>query len=133
MRTVRKITRGSGTSPVKRQLARELRARMTDEERILWHQLRSNRLDRLHFRRQQAIAGFVVDFYCNPAGLAVEIDGVQHRAQARYDRERDAALARRGVRVLRFTNQQVRYELSGILATIAVACSIPASTSGEGG
>jgi len=55
---------GQRVSDEKLQLARELRRTMTPEERILWKHLRSHRLHGLHFRRQQVVDGFVVDFFC---------------------------------------------------------------------
>ncbi len=42
---------------------------MTPAEKILWQELRANKLG-VHFRRQQVIAGFIVDFYCHKAALA---------------------------------------------------------------
>jgi very-short-patch-repair endonuclease len=45
-----------------RQRAKELRREMTAEEKILWQHLRANRLHGFHFRRQQIIDGFIVDF-----------------------------------------------------------------------
>jgi len=39
-------------------------------EKILWEELRANMLG-VHFRRQQVNQGFIVDFYCNQAGLVV--------------------------------------------------------------
>jgi very-short-patch-repair endonuclease len=59
--------------------AKALRRRMTPEERTLWHRLRTNKLDGLHFRRQHAIEGYVVDFYCSAAQLAIELDGPAHQ------------------------------------------------------
>ena len=53
---------------------------MTVEERALGNELRQNRLNGIHFRRQQVIAGFIADFYCDAARIAVELDG------AYYDR-----------------------------------------------
>ncbi len=57
--------------------------------------------------------GFVVDFYWPELGLVVETDGLTyHRtpaAQAR-DRIRDQALTAAGLTVLRFTNEQIRYQ-----------------------
>ena len=43
----------------------ELRREMTPAEKILWEELRANKLG-VHFRRQQVIQGFIVDFYCHP-------------------------------------------------------------------
>jgi very-short-patch-repair endonuclease len=105
----------------KRERAKELRRRMTPAERVLWEQLRTNRLADAHFRRQQHLDGFIVDFYCHAARLAVELDGGVHRARGAYDAERDRVIGGRGVLVLRFTNDQVRNDLAGVLAAIAQA------------
>ncbi len=102
--------------------AKELRRRMTKEESILWQRLRANRLEGFHFRRQQVIDGFIVDFYCHAAALVVEVDGEIHRRQTEYDAERDRHLSARGLRVLRITNQEVRRDLPGVLARIGAAC-----------
>ena len=47
---------------------------MTPAEKILWKELRANKLG-VHFRRQQVIQGFIVGFYCHKAELVVEVDG----------------------------------------------------------
>ena len=78
---------------------------MTTAERILWAMLRRNALDGFHFRRQQVIEGFIVDFYCDAAKLAIELDGRVHEEQWRYDESRDAVIRRSGVRVIRISNE----------------------------
>ena len=105
--------------PAKVERARELRRRMTVEEKILWHHLRGNRLCGVHFRRQQVIDGFIVDFYCHAAGLVVEVDGEIHRKQVAYDAEREQILVDRGLRVIRFKNVEVRQNVVEVLARIA--------------
>ena len=112
------IVRGQSVQASKLVRSRELRKESTSEERLLWAALRANRLAGLHFRRQQVISGFIVDFYCDALSLAVELDGNSHRGREDYDHERDAALQRRGVRVLRFFNRQVRAHLPDVLAAI---------------
>jgi len=119
---VRNIVIGQKVDPAKVQRAKELRRQMTGEEKVLWQQLRANRLDGFHFRRQQVIDGFVVDFYCHATGLVVEVDGEVHQQQAEYDAERDRHLSARGLRVLRIRNREVRENLPEILARIAAAC-----------
>ena len=84
--------------------------------------LRANRLGGWHFRRQQVIHGFIVDFYCHAAGLAVEVDGLVHTLQADEDRERDQALGEAGVRVLRIQKQEVLENLESTLQKIRRAC-----------
>jgi hypothetical protein len=59
----------------KAAFARQLRRSMTVAEQILWERLRSNRLQKMHFRRQQVIRGFIVDFYCHASRLVIEVDG----------------------------------------------------------
>jgi len=101
----RKIIRGQHVEPEKLSLAKRLRREMTTAERILWAMLRRNALDGFHFRRQQVIEGFIVDFYCDAAKLAIELDGRVHEEQWRYDESRDAVIRRSGVRVLRISNE----------------------------
>ena len=119
--------------------AKELRQNMTPEEKIVWNEIRANRLRGFHFRRQQVIDGFIVDFYCHVAGLIVEIDGPVHDAQVDSDRDRDNVLCERGLSVLRFKNEDVRTALADVLKKIAASCEARASTpppapprSGEG-
>lgn len=104
------------------QRARELRRQMTLQERTLWKHLRTNRLEGFHFRRQQVIQGFIVDFYCHAASLVVEVDGPIHRQQAEYDAERDKTLTAHGFRVMRVRNEEVERDLEGVLERIAAAC-----------
>ena len=101
------------------QLAKGLRARQTDAEARLWSRLRRSQLGGLHFRRQQIILGYVVDFYCHAARLVVEVDGSAHDGQAEYDAARSERLTSLGLRVLRFRNAEVDADLPGVLARIA--------------
>ena len=112
------IVRGQRIDPAKLKLAKELRRNMTPAERRLWSALRRNQLDGFHFRRQQIIDGFIVDFYCHAAGLVVEVDGPIHdrTEQAEYDAERDRTLETRGLRLLR-----IRNELTIILSNPSLA------------
>ena len=91
--------------------ARELRHNMTPTEKVLWHELRTDKLSGLHFRRQQIIDEYIVDFYCHAAALIIEIDGGIHEQQIEYDAERDAHLNSRGFKIMRFTNDEVMNSL----------------------
>jgi very-short-patch-repair endonuclease len=119
---VRNIVIGQKVDAAKVQRAKELRRQMTAEEQRLWEHLRTNRLDGFHFRRQQVVDGFIVDFYCHAAGLVVELDGAIHRQQGEYDAERGRILSARGLRVLRIRDQDVWSDLDGVLTRIAAAC-----------
>ena len=78
---------------------------MTPAERRLWAAIRRNAIDGFHFRRQQVIKGYIVDFYCAAAKLAIELDGGVHQEQWKYDQSRDKTITRAGVRVLRIPNE----------------------------
>ena len=113
-----KIITGQKISPKKLERAKELRREMTPAEIQLWQRLRANRLDGWHFRRQQIIDGFIVDFYCHRAGLVIEVDGPIHQQQKIEDVERAKALSKRGLRIIRFTNQEVMNNLDQVLRQI---------------
>ena len=71
---VKYIIPGQKVTKEKLQRAKELRRDMTPAEKLLWQELRANKLG-VHFRRQQIIVGFIVDFYCHKAALVIEVDG----------------------------------------------------------
>ena len=115
-----RIVTGCNTE-AKRVTAKTLRKQMTSAEGLLWYRLKANHLEGLHFRRQQLIDGFIVDFYCHAAGLVVEVDGSVHANQAEYDRLRDHIIATRGLRVLRFQNDRIENEMETVLSEILAA------------
>jgi very-short-patch-repair endonuclease len=117
------IVRGLPVKRVKQERARDLRRTMTPAESRLWQELRAHRLDEMHWRRQQVIAGFIVDFYCSAARLVIEVDGPIHAAQAEFDAARDQALAAHHLRILRFTNREVTDDLDHVLMAIREAGS----------
>jgi len=66
-----KLHQGSKAST--QEYARELRSRVTAAEEKLWSLLRNRRLKGRKFRRQHAIANYIVDFYCGECKLAIEL------------------------------------------------------------
>jgi 5-methyltetrahydrofolate--homocysteine methyltransferase len=98
--------------------ARDLRARETRAEELLWTALRGRRLAGMKFRRQHPLGPFVLDFCCVERRLAIELDGEVHGAQQDHDAEREALLVAAGYRVLRFPNTAVRDQLPNVLAVI---------------
>src|SRR5690606_27732277 len=88
----------ASASKVMIQIARNLRQRETPAEQIMWHALRSRRLNNLKFRRQHPIANtaFVADFLCYKARLLIEIDGGIHAFQQDEDANRQEILENEG-------------------------------------
>ncbi len=114
------IVRGQRVAREKVERAKQFRREMTPAERVLWAQLRTNKLPGLHFRRQQVIDGFIVDFYCHGARLVVEVDGAVHNDTAETDAERARILTARDLHILRIPNDDVVNDLPGVLARIMV-------------
>lgn len=108
------MTRFNRTSE-KTERAQQLRKDATRPERILWSRLRSAQMG-VSFRRQHPIGPYILDFYCAPKKLAVEVDGDQHgTAEGRaHDTERTRFLNGKGIRVLRFANTDIRENLDGV-------------------
>jgi very-short-patch-repair endonuclease len=104
-----RIIRHAAIDSGKLLLAKYMRRVPTAAEAVAWEILRGRQVLGLKFRRQQIIAGFVVDFYCASARLALELDGGVHEDldQREYDEERRAILARYAVRVVRIPNHAV--------------------------
>ena len=116
----------------KRSLARRMRREPTPAEARLWHALRGSQLGGCHFRRQQVIDGFIVDFYCHAAGLVAELDGGVHLSMGEYDAERAGILERRRLRVLRYSNDQVFRCLDRVLAEIRDVATARATAGNSG-
>ena len=102
-----------------KEFARENRAKPTEAEMVLWRELRGNHLG-VPFRRQHVIGEFIADFACLPAKTIIELDGRYHSLpeQQISDEERTQWLQQHGFKVIRFTNEQVLYDIDNVLLTI---------------
>lgn len=71
-------------------------------------------------RRQHPVGPYILDFYCDKAKLAIEIDGSVHNDDERMRRDavRDAWLSQRGVETLRFAHEDVMTHGEDIAAEI---------------
>jgi very-short-patch-repair endonuclease len=97
-----------------------LRSTATDAEAALWWKLRSRSLSGYKFVRQEPIGPYTVDFICREARLIIEVDGGQH-VDSLHDAVRDKWLVSRNYRVMRFWNNDVLTNMSGVLEAIATA------------
>jgi very-short-patch-repair endonuclease len=103
-----------------------MRRQPTEAERRLWLHLRNRQLAGLKFRRQHPVGRFVLDFYCPAKKLVIELDGSAHEGRATADAERSLHLAAHDYTVLRFDNDDVRHDLSGVLRRIeTIAAGLP--------
>jgi very-short-patch-repair endonuclease len=102
--------------------AKLMRRAPTEAERRLWYALRAKRLQGGKWRRQHPMPPYVLDFYCYAARLVVEVDGGQH-GEAR-DMRRGRWLEARGLKVLRFWNDEVMRDTASVLEVILDATRV---------
>ncbi|PMB05937.1 hypothetical protein CEN45_14175 [Fischerella thermalis CCMEE 5198] len=100
---------------------RQLRQNITKAEKTIWEKVKDRQIEDCKFRRQYSVAEFVIDFYSPELKLAIEIDGDSHfqNGAAEYDKERQLLIESAGIRFIRFTNDDVYNNLSGVLEYIA--------------
>ena len=115
------------TKPTVRR-ARALRRKMTLPEVLLWRLLRT-RPDGLKFRRQHPAGPYVLDFYCESAKVAVEVDGIAHDMGDVADRDavRDEWLREAGIQTLRIAAHDVLNDPEAVVTGIIERCR-PAPT-----
>jgi very-short-patch-repair endonuclease len=100
--------------------ARGLRRDATEAEKKLWQYLRQPPFKAHHFRRQATIGPYFADFASHQLRIVIEVDGGQHSGNA-ADNVRTRYLEAHGYRVLRFWNNEVLLNTSGVLMTIDAA------------
>ena len=100
--------------------AKALRKSMTDEENIFWLKLKEH-FPNYKFRRQHPVSIYIVDFYCHKLKLVIEIDGSIHNLieVKENDMKRQKDLEDLHLRVLRFTNNQVKLEIEKVISKIS--------------
>jgi very-short-patch-repair endonuclease len=101
-------------------LAKELRHSQTPAEEFLWKFIRNRKVAGMKFRRQHPLGKYIADFYCYEAKLVIELDGwIHEKADIKdYDKERQEAIEEFGLKVLRFTNEDVFEDLEKIINEI---------------
>ena len=105
---------------------RLLRKKGTETERQVWDAIRNRKLNGYKFLRQhpircQTIDGewiFIADFYCAERKLIVEIDGLVHNHQRDYDKIRTNVVVQKGLRVIRFTNDEIKRDIGCVISRL---------------
>jgi len=111
------------TNPTRKR-AIDLRRNATNPEQLLWSILCRRQLGGLKFRRQHPIEPYMVDFYCSSPNIVDELDGESHEGRQAYDKQRADHLNKLGLKILRFTNDDVIHNLEGVAHVILRECGI---------
>src|SRR5690349_13895154 len=112
-----------------KQLARNLRNDSTLGEVLLWKELNNKQMYGFDFHRQKPLLNYIVDCYCYELGLIIEIDGRYHDHEEQYklDTIRETELAAYDLTILRFTEMEVRKDMTNVLRAIekhVVECTL---------
>ena len=104
----------------KYKIARNLRKNSTKEELKLWSIVRNRQLNNFKFKRQVPIGNYIVDFLCEEKKLIIELDGGQHNQikDIQKDEERTDFLNQKGYVVIRFWNNEINENISGVIEKI---------------
>jgi leucyl-tRNA synthetase/very-short-patch-repair endonuclease len=105
--------------------AREMRNSPTEAEEKLWEELLKDKKLGFKFTRQKPIGNYILDFYCSELLLAIEVDGSIHEKREEYDLARTEFLNGCGIKVIRFTNEQILKDLASVKALITPALRRP--------
>ncbi len=102
--------------PTQKENARYLRKNMTPQERKVWDVIRNRQFYGYRFLRQYVIGVYIVDFICREKKLIIEIDGGQHNEpkNLEYDKQRFLYLESKGYRIIRFWNNEIDNNLTGV-------------------
>lgn len=120
-----KISMFCNAKPIIFERSKAMRENMTQAEKTVWELLKSKNMLGLRFKPQHPIDIFIADFYCHPLKLVIEIDGGIHKSvdQKEYDIGREAELEYWGIKVVRFTNEEVENNITHIQNEIERICS----------
>ena len=93
---------------------------MTFAEVLLWNELKQKKMLGYDFDRQKPIDNFIVDFYCKDLQLAIEVDGASHEIDGAFEKDkiRQEKLERLGVYFLRFDDEDVKKQITGVIKEI---------------
>ena len=107
-------------------ICRELRNNSTKAEKKFWDMVRNKKLNGKKFYRQYPffhdITGketfFIADFFCYEEKLIIELDGKYHKYRLKEDKERIKILNHLGLRLIRFSNDDIMNDLNGVIIKV---------------
>ena len=87
---------------------------------MLWKKLRAGSVMGNTFNRQKPLGRYIVDFYCKPLNLVIEVDGGYHEEELQKikDKERQQVLEDMGLRFLRFSDREVKKNIDSVVKAI---------------
>jgi len=109
-------------NPNLKEKARKLRNNSTKSEIILWKYVKGRQMCGVDFHRQKPIGSYILDFFCPSVYLGIELDGYTHHFSEvmRKDKFKEEQMMNYGIRVIRFWDDDVYYDLDNVLRVIEI-------------
>lgn len=107
-------------SAEKKSFAKKLRSNPTAASDQLWQRLRRKSLG-AKFRRRAVLYGWIPDFWCPSARIAIEIDYPSDQLRSVEHKRRDGVLMRHSITVKRIAADRVYLELDQVVREIEQA------------
>ena len=104
-------------NPKLRECAKQLRNNSTLSEVLLWKQIKGKALG-VEFKRQVPMLEYIVDFYCQEIGLAIEVDGNIHDFRYLEDAQRQQEIEKYGVIFIRFSNEEIKNNMFSVILSL---------------
>ena len=104
-------------NPKLREFARQLRNNSTLSEVLLWKQIKGKALG-VEFKWQVPMLEYIVDFYCQEIGLAIEVDGNIHDFRYLEDAQRQQEIEKYGVIFIRFSNEEIKNNMFSVILSL---------------
>ena len=104
-------------NPKLREFARQLRNNSTLSQVLLWKQIKGKGLG-VKFKRQVPMLEYIVDFYCQEIGLAIEVDGNIHDFRYLEDTQRQQEIEKYGVIFIRFSNEEIKNNMFSVILSL---------------
>ncbi len=117
------MTIRSELTEIAKELCRDLRKNATHAEKIFWRIVRNKKFQGRKFYRQYPLfyelngcdSFFIADFCSFKDKIIIEIDGCAHDFRLSRDADRTIVLKSLGFRVIRFSNEEILYNIDGVL------------------
>ncbi len=99
---------------------------LTKAEALFWNIVLKHDKTGYRFLRQKIISSFILDFSCSKLKLCIKIDGWYHKEQEAYDIHRTEVLKHCGIKVIRYTNDEVEHHLDWVILDLGKQIEIRA-------
>lgn len=103
--------------------AREQRRHPTEAQKALWAQLSGSKLGGVKFIRQSVVGSTIVDFACPSRWIVVQISAEDSNADV--NELQDRKLIEVGIRVLRFSEEEVLSNVDTVIREINSELNVP--------